>query len=39
MNFPPNAIGRWQIRVVTEADQQIGVLRFRVLANEPAPEN
>ena len=39
MNFPPNAIGRWQIRVVTEADQQIGVLRFRVLGNKPAPEN
>lgn len=39
MNFPPNAVGRWQIRVVTEADQQIGVLRFRVVEDEQTPEN
>jgi hypothetical protein len=29
-NFPANAKGRWQIRVVTEANQLIGILRFRV---------
>ena len=31
LNFPQNALGRWQIRVVTEANQVIGVLRFRVV--------
>jgi hypothetical protein len=31
VNFPEQALGRWQIRVVTEADQVIGVLRFRVV--------
>ncbi len=30
VNFPENAKGRWQIRVVTEANQLIGILRFRV---------
>lgn len=30
-NFPADSLGRWQIRVVTEADQVIGILRFRVL--------
>ena len=30
VNFPENSVGRWQIRVVTEANQVIGVLRFRV---------
>lgn len=33
VNFPQNSIGRWQIRVVTEANQVIGVLRFRVVAS------
>lgn len=33
VNFPANATGRWQIRVVTDADQLIGVLRFRVTGN------
>ncbi|HSC67247.1 MAG TPA: DUF5924 family protein [Cellvibrio sp.] len=36
VNFPENPIGRWQIRVVTEADQVIGILRFRVVENLPA---
>ena len=29
-NFPPNPEGRWQVRVITEDGQLIGVLRFRV---------
>lgn len=32
VNFPADPVGRWQIRVVTEANQLIGVLRFRVAA-------
>lgn len=31
VNFPEDSTGRWQIRVVTEANQLIGVLRFRVV--------
>lgn len=31
LNFPPYPKGRWQIRVITEADQLIGVLRFQVV--------
>lgn len=40
MNFPDNALGRWQIRVVNEANQVIGVLRFNVVESaveESAP--
>ena len=29
-NFPPNPVGRWQVRVLTEDGQVIGVLRFNV---------
>ena len=29
-NFPPDPAGRWQVRVLTEDDQMIGTLRFRV---------
>ncbi|GGJ97994.1 DUF5924 family protein [Pseudomonas matsuisoli] len=29
-NFPGDAVGRWQVQVVTEAGQMIGVLRFDV---------
>lgn len=29
-NFPTDAAGRWQIQVLTEAGQMIGVLRFKV---------
>ena len=29
-NFPQHAEGRWRVRVVTEAGQMIGMLRFRV---------
>ncbi len=32
-NFPADAAGRWQVQVLTEAGQMIGVLRFRVLAD------
>jgi hypothetical protein len=30
-NFPTDAVGRWQVQVLTEAGQMIGVLRFRVV--------
>ena len=30
-NFPADAAGRWQIQVLTEAGQMIGVLRFNVV--------
>lgn len=29
-NFPEDAVGRWQVQVLTEAGQMIGVLRFQV---------
>ena len=29
-NFPPDAAGRWQVQVLTEDGQVIGVLRFKV---------
>lgn len=29
-NFPADAVGRWQVQVLTEAGQMIGVLRFQV---------
>ena len=29
-NFPADPVGDWRVQVVTEAGQQIGVLRFRV---------
>lgn len=31
LNFPPYPTGQWQVQVVTEADQVIGILRFRVV--------
>jgi hypothetical protein len=31
LNFPSYPSGRWQIHVVTEANQVIGILRFRVV--------
>lgn len=31
LNFPGTAVGRWQVQVRTEAQQMIGVLRFRVV--------
>jgi len=30
-NFPTNATGDWQIHVITEANQIIGILRFKVV--------
>ena len=30
LNFPPNPVGRWQVKVLTEDGQMIGVLRFKV---------
>lgn len=38
LNFPENPVGRWQIRVVTEANQVIGVVRFRVVEQLPEAE-
>ncbi|MES2674373.1 MAG: DUF5924 family protein [Pseudomonadota bacterium] len=35
LNFPEDSLGRWQIKVVTEANQIIGVLRFRVVKSLP----
>ncbi|WP_296267251.1 DUF5924 family protein [Pseudomonas sp. UBA6562] len=35
-NFPPDPVGRWQVRVLTEDGQVIGVLRFRVVADAQA---
>jgi hypothetical protein len=29
-NFPPDVLGKWQVRVMTEDGQMIGVLRFEV---------
>lgn len=34
-NFPADAAGRWQIRVLTDGGQMIGVFRFRVVAEAP----
>src|SRR5690606_9198935 len=40
LNFPPYPAGRWQIRVMTEAHQMIGVLRFQVVKSPiPITEN
>lgn len=30
LNFPPNPVGRWQVKVLTEDGQMLGVLRFKV---------
>lgn len=37
LNFPPNPVGRWQVRVLTEDGQMIGVLRFRVTDTDQSP--
>lgn len=31
LNFPPYPAGKWQIHVITEANQLIGILRFQVV--------
>ena len=36
-NFPPDPVGRWQVRVLTEDGQLIGVLRFRVNPDQSVP--
>jgi len=33
-NFPQDAVGNWQVRVLTEDGQMIGVLRFKVTGND-----
>lgn len=35
LNFPTDPTGNWQIQVLTEANQLIGVLRFRVVESVP----
>jgi len=37
-NFPGNPAGRWQVRVLTEDGQVIGVLRFEVVDDGQAPK-
>lgn len=44
LNFPPYPAGKWEVHVLTEADQVIGILRFDVvksdkptIAPEPVP--
>jgi hypothetical protein len=32
VNFPPNPAGRWEVRVLTDAGQMIGVMRFEAIA-------
>jgi hypothetical protein len=34
-NFTPNPVGKWQVRVLTEDGQVIGVLRFEVIDDAP----
>lgn len=34
LNFPPHPAGRWQVRVVTESGQLIGIVRFTVTDEE-----
>lgn len=36
-NFPQDAVGKWQVRVLTEDGQMIGVLRFEVTEADQAP--
>lgn len=38
-NFPERAPGHWQVQVVTEANQMIGVLRFEVIENSDVAAN
>ena len=35
-NFPGDPVGRWQVRVLTEDGQVIGVLRFNVTGTDQA---
>ncbi len=42
LNFPPYPVGRWEVHVLTEANQVIGILRFEVVKSDkpalaPAP--
>ncbi|WP_019409254.1 DUF5924 family protein [Pseudomonas psychrophila] len=37
LNFPPNSVGRWQVQVLTEDGQMIGVLRFEVTDTDQSP--
>lgn len=36
-NFPANAVGKWQVQVVTESEQLIGLIRFSVTAAVAEP--
>lgn len=37
LNFPPNPVGRWQVKVLTEDGQMLGVLRFKVTDTDQPP--
>jgi hypothetical protein len=42
LNFPADSVGRWQVRVVTDSGQLIGLTRFTVIENiriTPQPES
>lgn len=39
LNFPPYPVGRWEIHVLTEANQVIGILRFQVVKSAPPAIN
>jgi hypothetical protein len=38
LNFPPYPVGRWEIHVLTEANQVIGILRFQVVKSAAPSE-
>jgi len=37
-NFPPDSVGKWQVRVLTEDGQIVGVLRFEVTADDSSDQ-
>ena len=34
-NFPADSVGRWQVRVITDSGQLVGLTRFRVIESPP----
>lgn len=38
-NFPTNPTGRWQVRVITDSGQLVGLTRFTVTEPSPEPVN
>lgn len=37
LKFPPNPVGDWQVRVVTDSNQLVGLVRFMVAESESSP--